>query len=60
LLFKLDNEAKAKDAVEYEAATATKDTWQPITFNIVPVPAGEFLPAPEPVVPHMRIVASAS
>jgi hypothetical protein len=60
LLFKLDNEAKAKEVAEYETATATKDTWQPVTFNIVPVPTGEFLPAPEPQVPQMRIVASAS
>lgn len=63
LLNKLENEEKERAAIStgYNAnGTPTAATWQPITFNIMSVPAGEFLPAPEPDIPQMRIVASAS
>lgn len=64
LLHKLDNEAQAaavaSAAYPANGAGVTAATWQPITFNIMPVPAGEFIPAPEPDIPQMRIVASAS
>jgi hypothetical protein len=60
LLFKLDNMEKERAAAkEYAAKEVTSETWQPVTFNIMPVPTGEFLPAPEPPPYQLQIVASA-